>query len=57
MKQNDFAMTQSDLKAAALTISDLYTHQQTLVDTTVIKGNSSSASSYFIRSPFEERQD
>ena len=26
MKQNDFALTSSDLKAAALTLSDLYTY-------------------------------
>lgn len=37
MKQNDFAMTSSDLKAAALTISDLYSLQESLVDTSTLQ--------------------
>ena len=32
MKQNDFALTNSDLKAAALTLSDLYTYPDLLID-------------------------
>jgi hypothetical protein len=32
MKQNDFSLSNSDLKAAALTLSDLYTYPDLLID-------------------------
>lgn len=50
MKQNDFAMTSSDLKAAALTISDLYSLQEKLVDTSTLQ--SKSGFTKFVSSPF-----
>jgi hypothetical protein len=50
MKQNDFAMASSDLKAAALTLSDLYSLQEKLVDTSTLQSRSNF--SKFVTSPF-----
>jgi hypothetical protein len=50
MKQNDFAMASSDLKAAALTLSDLYSLQEKLVDTSTLQSKSNF--NKFVTSPF-----
>ena len=55
MKQNDFAMTMSDIKAAALTISDLYAYQDTTINTEGLAGITVSGNSKFMASSFESR--
>lgn len=54
MKQNDFAMTMSDLKASALTISDLITYQDRVVNTATLQ-NLNVTNQKFFSSPFESR--
>ena len=52
MKQNDFALTNSDLKAAALTLSDLYTYPDLLIDASKLQFYTVPGKTYFNPSPF-----
>lgn len=55
MKENDFSMTNSDMKATALTLSDLYSHMDTLIDVSNLKDLGSTSNVQFVSSPFESR--